>query len=307
MKRILFAALSGMLLFSCGRVSDNGLDSLRSEIAAVAADAPAQVGVAVIFDGGDTLTVNNSADYPLMSMFKLHQAVAVCRKATEGAWALDSTIIIDRRNLDANTWSPMLKTFGADTMSVPLSTLIDYILIDSDNNASNLLFDEFVSVALTDSIVRSLVPDGSFVLRHREADMVRDHNLAYENVSSPMAYAVLVDSLFSSERLLDEPLRDYVLSDMKRCVTGMNRIAAGLPAGAVLGHRTGSGYINEDGKLVAQNDGGRVELPGGASYTIAVFVKDYAGPAEDAEAVIARISAVVAEYAAAKGVIEGRK
>lgn len=302
MQRILFSAFLGVLLCACGHKTDNRLDRLRSEIAAVAAEAPAQVGVAVIFDGGDTLTVNNSADYPLMSMFKLHQAVAVCHKAMEGAWTLDSTFIIDRRDLDANTWSPMLKTFNADTMSVTLGTLIDYILIDSDNNASNLIFDRFVNVTSTDSIVRSLVPDGSFVLRHREADMVRDHDLAYENVSSPMAYAVLVDSLFSSERLLDAPLCDYVLSDMERCVTGMNRIAAGLPEGSVLRHRTGSGYVNEAGELVAQNDGGRVELPDGASYTIAVFVKDYAGPAEDAEAVIARISAIVADYAAAKGV-----
>lgn len=302
MRRILFSAFLSVLLCACGHETDNRLDRLRSEIATVAAEAPAQVGVAVIFDGGDTLTVNNSADYPLMSMFKLHQAVAVCHKAMEGAWTLDSTFIIDRRDLDANTWSPMLKTFNADTMSVTLGTLIDYILIDSDNNASNLLFDRFVNVASTDSIVRSLVPDGSFVLRHREADMVRDHDLAYENVSSPMAYAVLVDSLFSSERLLDAPLRDYVLSDMERCVTGMNRIAAGLPAGAVLRHRTGSGYVNDAGELVAQNDGGLVELPDGASYTIAVFVKNYAGPAEDAEAVIARISAIVADYAAAKGV-----
>ena len=68
MKRILFAAFLGLLLFSCGRVSDNGLDSLRSEIAAVAADAPAQVGVAVILYAGDTLTVKNSADYTLMIM-----------------------------------------------------------------------------------------------------------------------------------------------------------------------------------------------------------------------------------------------
>lgn len=307
MRRILFTAFLSALLCACGHEADSGIDRLRSEIAAVAAEAPAQVGVAVILDGADTLTVNNSADYPLMSMFKLHQAVSVCRKAMEGAWTLDSTFMIDRRDLDANTWSPMLKTFNADTMSVTLGTLIDYILIDSDNNASNLLFDRFVNVASTDSIVRSLVPDGSFALHHREAAMVRDHGLAYENVSSPMAYAVLIDSLFSSERFLDAPSRDYVISDMKRCVTGMNRIAAGLPDGAVLGHRTGSGYVNEAGVLVAQNDGGRVELPCGTSYTIAVFVKDYAGPAEDAEAVIARISAMVAEFVAGRGAEHVRK
>jgi len=45
----------------------------------------AEVGVAIIADGKDTVTVENNRRYPLMSVFKLHQALAVgdyCKKAS---------------------------------------------------------------------------------------------------------------------------------------------------------------------------------------------------------------------------------
>ena len=37
----------------------------------------AEIGIAVIIDGKDTVTVNNDIHYPLMSVFKFHQALAL--------------------------------------------------------------------------------------------------------------------------------------------------------------------------------------------------------------------------------------
>ena len=37
----------------------------------------AEIGIAVIIDGKDTITVNNDIHYPLMSVFKFHQALAL--------------------------------------------------------------------------------------------------------------------------------------------------------------------------------------------------------------------------------------
>ena len=47
--------------------------SLRRAIASVRGT----VGIAVITDEGDTLTLNNGEPYPLMSVMKLHQAIYV--------------------------------------------------------------------------------------------------------------------------------------------------------------------------------------------------------------------------------------
>jgi len=78
------------ILTSCGdRSASNGAEAplavrsyaiLRDSLTAIAAEAPGEVGIAVVVDGEDTVTVNNDDKYPLMSVFKLHQAVALCHE-----------------------------------------------------------------------------------------------------------------------------------------------------------------------------------------------------------------------------------
>lgn len=300
------AAAAGLILAatSCRRsaVSDHsGLDheALTNEIDSLLAGVPAQVGVAVILDGTDTVTVNNSADYPMMSMFKLHEAIAVCRTLGERGQSIDTVLNIPRTELHTDTWSPMLKDYTADTVRISARELMDYLLVHSDNNASNLLFSLVATAPQTDSIIRSITSDGSFNISYTEAQMQREHDLAYANRTSPLAYAVLVDRLFT-DSIAPSPMQDFIKDAMSRCDTGTARLQAGLPdkEGVKFAHRTGSGYVNERGEVVAVNDGGRVSLPDGRNYSVAVFVKDYAGPQEDAEAVIARISEAIYRHIA---------
>ncbi|MDE6317072.1 MAG: class A beta-lactamase-related serine hydrolase, partial [Muribaculaceae bacterium] len=79
------------------------------------------------------------------------------------------------------------------------------------------------------------------------------------------------------------------------CATGTDRIAAPLAdiGGITIAHKTGSGYRNADGLLVAHNDVAFITLPDGTHYTLAVFVKDFDGTEVEASAAIARISKAV--------------
>ena len=52
-----------------------GWGDLQEQLRRMVADKKAQVGIAVIVDGRDTLTVNNDVRYPMMSVFKFHQAL----------------------------------------------------------------------------------------------------------------------------------------------------------------------------------------------------------------------------------------
>lgn len=283
-------------------VSDSAVldrEALTNEIDSLLAGVPAQVGVAVILDGTDTVTVNNSADYPMMSMFKLHEAIAVCRTLGERGQTIDTVFNIPRSELHPDTWSPMLKNYTEDTVRISARGLLDYLLVHSDNNASNLLFSLVATAPQTDSIIRGITSDGAFNISYTEAQMQREHDLAYANRTSPLAYAVLVDRLFT-DSLAPTPMQDFIRDAMSRCNTGTARIQAGLPdkEGVKFAHRTGSGYVNERGEVVAVNDGGQVTLPDGRSYSVAVFVKDYAGQQEDAEAVIARISEAIYRHIA---------
>lgn len=46
-------------------------ERLQEQLRETIAGKNAQVGIAVILDGKDTITVNNDCQYPMMSVFKL--------------------------------------------------------------------------------------------------------------------------------------------------------------------------------------------------------------------------------------------
>ena len=290
---VIMSSASACMLSCSGKTSENPHAALEERLGEIVDEVPGQCGVAVIIDRTDTVTLNNSADYPLMSMFKLHEALAVCHTLDDLSESLDTVISVRRSELDPETWSPMLKDYAGDTLSLTVGRLVDYILVDSDNNASNLLFDRIVSAPETDVYMRSVIP-GEFRIVHKESDMKADHAKSYENCSSPLSYAVLVDKVFN-DSIVSPEKQEYVRQAMSRCETGMARIAAGLPSdtAVVFAHRTGSGYVNQRGEVTAVNDGGFVTLPSGHSYSLSVFVKDFNGCQEEAEKVIARISEAV--------------
>lgn len=295
---IIFAVI--FFSFGCNGKAKESVDrsgkytEIEDSIKQIIDNEPGKFGVAVIINNTDTIAINNTADYPLMSMFKLHEALAVCHALELKHAGLDSIITINRHELDPETWSPMLKDYKESSFAVSVKDLLTYILVDSDNNASNLLFDRVISPKETDAYIRSIENTGNFKILYSEHDMKRDISKSYDNSCSPLSYASLVNKVFTNS-IIDSANQEFIRGVMGKCNTGMNRIAAGLPheAGVNFAHRTGSGYINSSGEVIAINDGGYVQLPSGTGYSIAVFVKDFGGSQEDAERIIARISAVV--------------
>lgn len=271
-------------------------DSLRKAMA----EYPGEIGVALIIDGRHTVTLNDDCVYPMMSVFKVHQALAVCHRLDRRSISLDTILYIRRDSLDPDTWSPMLKEHPEAVLKMPVRELLRYTLTLSDNNASNLLFERIVPVAETDSFIATLIPRPTFRIAYTEHDMAADHAKAYANCTSPLGAALLMERLFT-DSLVSREKQEFVAQTLGQCATGTDRIVAPLTGerGVRIAHKTGSGYTNAQGVLAAHNDVARVSLPGGHSYTLAVFVKDFHGNEEQASQAIARISAIV--YAQLKG------
>lgn len=84
---------------------------------------------------------------------------------------------------------------------------------------------------------------------------------------------------------------------MIECETGAAKLPAPLKeSGAVIGHKTGSGYRLPDGRLTSCNDIGFVTLPDGRTYFIAVFIKDSALADAENDRLIADISAIAYRF-----------
>ena len=269
-------------------------DVLTDSISQIVSACPGEIGVAVIINNTDTVSVNNKSIYPMMSVFKVHQALALCNDFDKKGLSLDTLVKINREKLDPKTWSPMMKDYSAPVISLTVRDLLRYTLSQSDNNASNIMFKNMLNTAQTDSFIAKLIPRSSFQIAYTEEEMSADHDKAYSNYTSPLGAAMLMNRLFT-ESLISNEKQDFIKNALKECKTGIDRIVAPLldKEGVVIAHKTGSGDVNENGILAAQNDVAYICLPNKVCYTLAVFVKDFKGNESQASQFVAHISAVV--------------
>lgn len=299
-KYLIYTALAGLVaLCSCtasskGNQPSSPTDSLQSELSGYIADIDGTVGVALLTPDSDTILINNEKKYPLMSVFKLHQALTVADKLSRNGTPFDTIMSIRRSDMDSTTWSPMLKEHTEPVFSIELSELLRYILQQSDNNASNFLFDNIASVHTTDSLVRYLTGRQDFNLSYTEHQMKQNHELSRDNWSSPLACAVLINKVFTDSLIPAEGQR-LVQELLLGCTTGQDRIVAAFKdiPHIKVAHKTGSGYRDSNDRLMAHNDIAHIILPDGRAYSLAVLVTDFAGNEAQASDVIAEISRIV--------------
>lgn len=272
---------------------------LTDTISEIVSRYPAEIGVAIIIGDTGTVAVNDRNIYPMMSVFKLHQALALCHSLDEKGIGLDSLVTIHRNELDPDTWSPMLKEHSGPEFSLTLKDLLRYTLSQSDNNASNLMFKRIVGVSRTDSFIATLIPRSSFRISFSEEDMSADHSKAYSNSTSPRGAAMLINRLFT-DSLVSADKQDFIKETLRECITGTDRIIAPLKDkdGVIVAHKTGSGY-SSGGILAAHNDVAYITLPDGTGYSLAVFVKDLHGDESLASEAISAVSSAAYSLIAA--------
>lgn len=265
---------------------------LKQSILHYLTDKQAEVGVAVIFNGTDTLTVNNDNRYPLMSVVKFHQALAVADTLTALSETVDHKVLVTPEDLKPNTYSPMRDRYPQGNVTLPLRTLLEYTLQQSDNNACDLLFRLYGGPQATDRYIRSLgLTD--FAVQVTEDDMHRDTQTCYDNWSTPFE-AVRLLEIFLKKPLFTQPIQEFLKTTLMECKTGTDRLPAPLAGtGARIGHKTGTSDQDASGRWTAINDMGFVLLPDGRYYTIAVFVKHSRESAENTARIIADISRLV--------------
>ena len=311
---VVLAALLGTIVgvyMKSGRAP--GRDALPERIASLADSVDARCGVAVIFGDGDTLSytgghsrIGGSASgrfpvaaspgecFPMASVFKFHQALAVCDRLMRSGVSLDTEVSVGKADLAENTWSPLRDEYpygGRFTYG----ELLAYTLQQSDNNACDFLFHTVCDVSRTDSYIRSLGID-DFAIACDEEAMHDDLSACYSNWTTPLAAAALLEKFYSVKD--SSEYTGYVWKLMSDCRTGQNRIPGHI-SGKVsqIAHKTGTGDIDADDRIMAVNDIGVVLLPDGRHYSIAVFVSDAAAGMEECEEFIAKVSEAVYEYA----------
>lgn len=256
-------------------------------------DKNARIGVAVIINGTDTVSVNGKQDFPMLSVYKFPQAIAVADFCFRHSISLHDTIRISANEIKPDTWSPMRDKYGRKDISLPLSEVLAYSLQQSDNNACDVLFRLIGGAQYAHSLMKKLNYDEIHIL-NTEAEMHVDPYLCYANRATPLQMVALFDRFYRQEMRHDTRLMEAVGEMMMQCTTGNNRLPSPLMStNAMIGHKTGTGDRNSQGRITGVNDAGYVFLPNKQGYAIAVFIADSGYGMQETEKMIADISRIV--------------
>ncbi len=185
----------GILLITQSCAKHSVSDTLQKELSEYVKDKDANIGIAVIIDRTDTIEVNSSNPFPMLSVYKFPIAVALGDYFRFSNEICPDTILLTREDLKRDTYSPMREKYdGQDTIQIALYDIMAYALQQSDNNASDILLN---LIGGTDNAMLSLkrlgIEDVNVI--STEAEMHENPDLCYDNSATPIAMAQLLDSI----------------------------------------------------------------------------------------------------------------
>jgi beta-lactamase class A len=265
---------------------------LRQKLEQIIATKKADVGVSILnLDNGDTISINGSKHYPMISVFKFHIALTVLNKVDKGELSLDQKLFIKKSELLENTWSPFREKYPNGNISITLKEALIWAISVSDNNLCDIL------IRLVDGVktIDSFINNPNFTIKNDEAGMHQNWNAQFLNTTTPNFSNQLL-RLFFEKRLLTEKSTRFLYKIMVETSVGQNRIKGKLPQKTEVAHRTGSSFTNNVGLTGAINDIGIVKLSNGKYFIISVFVHNTTETFKDGEQIIADISKASWDY-----------
>ena len=244
--------------------------SLYERIDSLAKTKNLTLGISA-WQGEKIFEYNDAVKFPLMSVFKLHVCLTALYKMQEENLTENDSILIKRKQLQEDTYSPLRKDKLDKHFKMSYCDLIYYTLVLSDNNTCDILIDYCGGIANVDNYVHSLgIAD--FNLQETEATMHKDVDKSYNNWANPHSVNKLLKKI-TVEPLLNEFYRSIFLNNMQLCQTGTDKIKAGLPQDIVMMHKTGS-IQSINGNVIADNDAAIIQTKNGEWLYLTVFIKD---------------------------------
>jgi len=289
--KIFTLIMSFFLVVSC--FAKDNLDDLRQKIDEIISAKKATFGIGIYdFESQDTLFINKDKPFVMMSVVKFPQAVAILNQVDEGKLDYDTKIHFKKSDLRPDTYSPLRDKKTEDNFDISLSEALSYTISRSDNNVCDKLFKILGGIKVAENYVQNLGLK-SLTIGTDYANM--EANTIYANQSSPKDMLELLRMFYNNE-LLSKRSTEILWGKMVETATGPDRIKGLLPEGTIVGHKTGTSGIDEDGVTAAFNDVGIVKLLNGGSYAIVIFISNSKENKETNARIMAEISKAASDY-----------
>lgn len=270
--------------------------SLQTALAQVARSSKGTVGIAVraFGDNSKPLIINGNVKFPTQSVYKFPLAMAVLDQVDKGKFSLEQKLLLTRKDLRLDIWSPLREKYPAGEVSITLAEVLSYTVSQSDGNGCDILFRLLGGPAQVQKYVRSLgIKD--MAIATTEEEMQSAWEMQFKNWSKPQAMLRLLEIVYEGKALSKES-NAFLWRIMTETTTGPNRIKGLLLAGTVVAHKTGSSGTNDKGITSAINDVGIITLPNGKKFALVVFVANSTDKPEDSEKIIAQVSRAAWDY-----------
>ena len=267
---------------------------LEAELAKIAEPARGRVGIGAVFvETGQAAYLDRNGHYPMQSVYKLPIAMTVLKLMDEGRVRIDQEVNITPDDFVRVGFYSPIRSNNPNGVVMPVGEILSRSISESDGTASDVLLDLAGGPPRVMNYLKSIgVVD--LIVADSEKSISKDWVTQYRNWSMPIASITLLRKINERKAGLSEQTSVLLLNMMTEGKTGNQRLKAGLPEGASLAHKTGTGGT-EGGITGATNDIGIVTLPDGRHILIAVYVSD--SPANDGvrQKVIADAARVVIE------------
>jgi beta-lactamase class A len=246
MRRFYFVAwLAALALAQPAWAQTSGkLGQLEQRLAATAQENAGEYGIAALdLETGDLVSVNGNEPFPMASTMKIAVAAAYLAQVDAGRRTLDDAV-------------------GGSTAL----TLMDRMIVRSDNRATDLLIDTLGGPGAVDLWLRTQGLSGIRVDRNIAQLLSARRDLRdIRDSSTPIAMLQLL-RVIDKGQALTPGSRALLLDMMRRCMTGSNRIRGLLPREAAVENKTGT--LNR-----YTSDVGYLTLPGGRRLAVAFFAR----------------------------------
>ena len=269
-------------------------DELQSQLAIIAEAAKGRVGIgAVLVETGDAAYLDRTGRYPMQSVYKLPIAMAVLKMLDEGKIRIDQEINITPEDFVRPGFHSPIRNANPQGVILPLGEILRFSISESDGTASDVLLDLAGGPPAVMAYLQSIGVN-DLIVADSEKSISKDWETQYRNWSTPAASINLLRAIHERRAGLSEQTTTLLLNVMTETETGDRRLKRGLPEGATLAHKTGTGGT-EKGITGATNDIGIITLPDGRHILLAVYVSDSPGSTAVREKVIADTARAVIE------------
>jgi len=242
-----FGILLSLLAFAAAPVaaaSSPDLVTVEQQLSSLVSGSSADVGIAALdLNTGESLSIKGDTPFPMASTVKVAIAALYLSQVDHRQKTLDDTI-----------------------QGVPVRTLMNKMLIHSDNRAADILFKDVGGPTAVHHWLASNDIHGVRVDR-TIAQLLADKRDLWDrrDSSTPKAMVELLRRIYKGQ-LISTNSRNYLLGVMAKCQTGKNRMKWLLPEGTGVEHKTGT----LDG---LSDDVGFITMPDGHRIIVAIFAR----------------------------------